>query len=1154
MLVKASLLIVKMALLSRGGILDGLNVLTRLVETNLYRDILSRYVKRVPGHNLTEIETWLLELGQKLAAQDADLIVDDFNELEIAAALELRYENLPESVKAKVRKIEAKARSEAEKLRVKDASQKVPTATRRAEEHKEGFQVALKVLEGPGKSLISGKIRETGTLFSDADLDSLVKGLFPLGQQLFSSQKITQKQLSRLEAVASLGFHNWPAKYREYLKKLIAEIFLRIKEEAREAEYLRRRVRSLENKSARDALNEAFEAAKKAKAEAERKAQEQAEAERVAALELQLAQEAERLLALEKLEQKVAREKKLLADQLKNNFQDFVAKNLLGSQTNPECREVISEYIQDWASANLGIHSLDSEQALAIASNFRNTQVVARAGSGKTTALAVRLCFLILELKVPPTEILALTFNKDAQESLELRVQRLLIYKNELARNGVESARSLSSAISASATETKKAAESRGIRLPLVLTFHGLANRINVAKLGKDAPRQIEGKNGSAAEVLDGVVRNLLQTQVGESLLREMLGQYFSDDLDRLEERALSAAELLEIRKHLPYESLRGEIVKSIGERKVANWLFTNGLTYMYERAFYADERYLYPDFTVLSEGKVLGVIEYTGLIGEFDYDNDLSKKRDAYKRNSIHVLELRPGDVVDEQILNRKLSAFAGALGLPKPEPLSKDQIWAAVRQRLVGELRGSRFNNSLNQFIMRAFREKLTPEYIRAEALTRLKNDPVGRTFALIAADIQGAYSEKLSSNKEIDQTQALNLAIKLLKQSHCHINFDGEQVEISRLRFISVDEHQDSSPQFEEMVELLHASSKSQIFAVGDDWQCINRFAGAEPKIFSQFQAKRAGSIRLTMPNNYRSRPEIVEAGNETMRISGGAPGRSTRIPGGMVSLYSVEKIQPRERESGTVKDVTGRAIRRLVVEELSRHSDTEITILCRTATPSWHSMGRGFQGQKAFENMVDALIPGLGPELRRRVRAKTVHSFKGLQSDVVIVPDVQSRSFPLIHGDQRFQSFFGDDLRDLIEDERRLLYVAMTRAKERLHLLTRAGLESPFLTKLHRSKERDLNQLSSGFVLRVSSDKAPDERVRALLDSEGFSCSSRNRSSNFVAERDVTALALNQGGPEKALEHLYNKHESWLEHSMNLGARIEVIADKVSRNGR
>jgi len=69
---------------------------------------------------------------------------------------------------------------------------------------------------------------------------------------------------------------------------------------------------------------------------------------------------------------------------------------------------------------------------------------------------------------------------------------------------------------------------------------------------------------------------------------------------------------------------------------------------------------------------------------------------------------------------------------------------------------------------------------------------------------------------------------------------------------------------------------------------------------------------------------------------------------------------------------------------------------------------------------------------------------MHGSKGLEYDQVFIPDVNEKVMP----HKKALSM------QEIEEERRLLYVAMTRAKERLEILC-SGRPSCFLDKLRQS---------------------------------------------------------------------------------------------------
>ena len=72
---------------------------------------------------------------------------------------------------------------------------------------------------------------------------------------------------------------------------------------------------------------------------------------------------------------------------------------------------------------------------------------------------------------------------------------------------------------------------------------------------------------------------------------------------------------------------------------------------------------------------------------------------------------------------------------------------------------------------------------------------------------------------------------------------------------------------------------------------------------------------------------------------------------------------------------------------------------------------------------------------------RVSISTAHGYKGLENDAVIILDAIERRYPLIHPDWIFTQIFGSTVEAIIEEERRLFYVAATRSKELTYIFHR-----------------------------------------------------------------------------------------------------------------
>jgi DNA helicase II / ATP-dependent DNA helicase PcrA len=107
-------------------------------------------------------------------------------------------------------------------------------------------------------------------------------------------------------------------------------------------------------------------------------------------------------------------------------------------------------------------------------------------------------------------------------------------------------------------------------------------------------------------------------------------------------------------------------------------------------------------------------------------------------------------------------------------------------------------------------------------------------------------------------------------------------------------------------------------------------------------------------------------------------------------------------------------------------------------------------------------------------RDRIKLMTIHQSKGLEFPVVFIVGCEERLFPRLESNQ--------DLKK-IEEERRLFYVAMTRAKDQLYL-SMSGKRQHYIGMINTEESRFVNDIHHEYIKRLNRPVA-DERKQFVL---------------------------------------------------------------------
>ena len=637
---------------------------------------------------------------------------------------------------------------------------------------------------------------------------------------------------------------------------------------------------------------------------------------------------------------------------------------------------------------------LTQEQRKAVAVDERRNLVVAAAGSGKTSVIVAKAGWLVNRRLRKPSEILLLAFARDARNEMEARVR---------ARLGPRAAAGIA-----------------------VHTFHELGMRIIGEAEGKRPSLSPTAEDDTAlSRLIRGILAELLDDgAVSRELLDWFQGQFAPyrsrHDFDSW------GAYLAYIRAH-DIRSLAGEKVKSFEECEIANHLYLNAIPYEYEAPYEHEtatpsKRQYKPDFHLPLHGIY---IEHFGLdaqgnpppyVDRNKYLNGIEWKRQLHASRGTVLIETfsheRAAGVLLPS-LDRKLAAHGVTL-----RPLSGRDVFAI----LADQGRIDPFVSLVGSFLQHYKGGLRSISDLPVSALPRAQA-PRARAFLAVFRHVLDRYEDALRSAGEIDFNDMIARATK--------------HVEAARWRspygYVLVDEFQDISPGRARLLQaLLDAVPAARLFAVGDDWQAIYRFGGSDIAVMREFQRHFGAFARIDLETTFRCPPGIAAIATDfvlrnpaqltkTVRAARAWPGPAVHVG---LPAHGAPPLLPQ-------------ALERIAADAARAGGTADVLLLGRY-------------------NRLKPNLKALGdshPTLR--LRYMTIHRAKGLEADYAVVLGLSAGrfGFPLQIAD--------DPLLDLVlsapeahpnAEERRLLYVALTRARRQVYLLAGRGTPSPFVTEL------------------------------------------------------------------------------------------------------
>ena len=313
----------------------------------------------------------------------------------------------------------------------------------------------------------------------------------------------------------------------------------------------------------------------------------------------------------------------------------------------------------------------------------------------------------------------------------------------------------------------------------------------------------------------------------------------------------------------------------------------------------------------------------------------------------------------------------------------------------------------------------------------------------YSKLFLEVSEKYQRELSSLLEKHQTTfsgLIKLAIRYLRSG---------QIKAQH-RYIIVDEYQDLSALRQEFLHLLIESSQANLSAVGDDWQAIYGFSGSRVDFTLNFRRFWGDFSLHRISKTYRFGPTLARLSSNFIMQD------HTQIQKQILSQKE-DALEP-------VVEISGDS-ERLDLEVLTHYfeslpRDSSILLLGRFNVDRFR-----LAHCSKFNLSSDGIEFYPRPDLK--IRFLTVHQSKGLEADYVIILNNRDAKlgFPAQVKDPPLKTELAKIAEELrldrvsVNEERRLFYVALTRAKKQVILLTVDGKESSFIKELRRKFRPD-----------------------------------------------------------------------------------------------
>ncbi len=560
------------------------------------------------------------------------------------------------------------------------------------------------------------------------------------------------------------------------------------------------------------------------------------------------------------------------------------------------------------------------------------------------------------------------------------------------------------------------------IRNLTVKTFHSLGKHI-ITQVEGEVPliHKMAEDETLRARFVDDQIQQLLQDERYKSRLVTYFLRFTHPYKSQYDFKSLGDYNTYLLENDL--RTLQGELVKSYEECEIANFLYRQGVSYQYEANYqintsgpdykaYQPDFYL-PDYGIYIEHFAINEHNQTPpFIKQQSYLEGMDWKRALHQKHQTTLIETysylkQQGRLTD--VLSEKLLA-AGV----QFKPLPQNELLQKLNQ--LGRV--SDFSQLMAQ-ILALFKSA----YLNIKSLVELASGHEDhermRAAAYLFEPLYEAYQQQLRDSASIDFEDMIGMAIDYVESGRYQ----------SPYCYLLVDEFQDISASRARLLKALLAQQpNSNLFCVGDDWQSIYRFTGSDVSITKNFTEHFGATATSVLDKTFRFNNQIGE----------------------VASRFVTQNPDQIEKQIRSHLNVKQRAVSLLITNQDNVGIHAALSAISAKSTePASVLLLARFSFRKPDISALRRQYPHF------KMQFMTVHAAKGKEADYVLALGLEKG----IHGFPSEKAVH--PLLELLlpkaeafkhAEERRLFYVALTRARHHVYLITDGNNPSPFVREL------------------------------------------------------------------------------------------------------